>query len=265
MTSISPRLDGRRVAVTRGKQGEDALADRLRALGAEVLEFPAIAVAPPEAAAQAVVDAVLRRLEDFEWVVFASGNAVEQTLARLAAVGLGPEALSRLRLAAVGRATAEKLACAVRAPDVVPAEARGAALAEALAPHVRGRRVLVPRAEEGRPELVDGLQASGAHVVAPVVYRTVPAPAESLRPLGEAIERGEVDAVAFLSPSAVKSVVAALGPRASLLGRTVVAVIGPTTAEAAAAAGVRVDVQSAAARGEALADAIAARLGKRGG
>jgi uroporphyrinogen-III synthase/uroporphyrinogen III methyltransferase/synthase len=263
--TLAARLDGRRVAVTRGKQGEDALADRLRALGAEVLEFPAIAVAPPEAVAQAVVDAVLRRLEDFEWVVFASGNAVEQTLARLAAVGLGPEALSRLRLAAVGPATAEKLSRAVRAPDVVPAEARGAALAEALGPSVRGRRVLVPRAEEGRPELVDGLQTSGAHVVAPVVYRTVPAPPESLRPLGEALERGEVDAVAFLSPSAVKSVVAALGPRASLLGRTVVAVIGPTTAEAAAAAGVRVDVQPEAARGEALADAIAARLGKRGG
>ena len=121
------------MAVTRGRQGEDALADRLRALGAEVMDFPAIAVAPPEAAAQAVVDAVLRRLEDFEWVVFASGNAVEQTLLRLGALGIGPEALSRLRLAAVGPATAEKLARAVRAPDLVPAQSRGAALAAALA------------------------------------------------------------------------------------------------------------------------------------
>ena len=265
MTSTPPRLDGRRVAITRGKQGEDALAEGLRALGAEVLDFPAIAVAPPEAAAQAMVDAVLRRLEDFEWAVFASGNAVEQTLLRLGAVGLGPEALARLRLAAVGPATADKLASAVRPPDLVPAEARGAALAVALAPHVRGRRVLVPRAEEGRPELVEGLQAAGAHVVAPVVYRTVPAAPESLRPLGDALERGEVDAVAFMSPSAVRSVVAALGPRAPLLGRTVVAVIGPTTAEAATAAGLRVDVQPGAARAGALAEAIAARIGKRGG
>lgn len=263
MPPSPPRLDGRRVAVTRGRQGEDALAERLRALGAEVLDFPAIAVAPPEAAAQAVVDAVLRRVDDFEWAVFASGNAVDQTLARLAALGLGAEALSRLRLAAVGPATAEKLARAVRAPDLVPAQARGAALAEALAPHVRGRRVLVPRAEEGRPELVDGLRAAGAQVVAPVVYRTVPAPPESLAPLGDALARGQVDAVAFMSPSAVESVVAALGPRAPLLGRTVVAVIGPTTAQAAAAAGLRVDVQPAAARGEALADAIAASLGAR--
>lgn len=261
MTAAIPRLDGRRVAVTRGTQGGDALTERLRALGAEVLDYPAIAISPPDAATQAGADAVLRRLGDFDWVVFASGNAVEQTLSRLAALGLGPEALSRLRLAAVGPATAEALARAVRAPDLVPAEARGAALAEALGAQARGRRVLVPRAEEGRPELVDGLRAAGAEVVAPVVYRTVPAPAESLRPLADALERGEVDAVVFMSPSAVKSVAAALGARAELLGRTLVAVIGPTTAEAAAAAGLQVDVQPAAARGEALADAIAVRLG----
>ncbi len=253
------------MAVTRGKQGEDRLAERLRALGAQVLDVPAIAAAPPDEATQAATDAVLRRLDDFEWVAFASGNAVEQTVSRLAALGLGTEALSRLRLAAVGPATAETLARAVRAPDLVPAEARGAALAAALAPQVRGRRVLVPRAEDGRPELVDGLRAAGAQVAAPVVYRTVPAPADRLRPLGEALQRGEVDAVAFMSPSAVQSVVAALGPRAALLGRTVVAVIGPTTAEAAAAAGLRVDVQPAAARGEALAEAIAERLGARSG
>lgn len=263
MKAGTPRLDGRRVAVTRGKQGGDALTERLRALGAEVLDCPAIAVSPPDAAAQAAADAVLRRLDDFDWAVFASGNAVDWTLARLASLGLGPGELSRLRLAAVGPATAERLAGGVRAPDLVPPEASGAALAEALAAQVRGRRVLVPRAEEGRPELVDGLRAAGAEVVAPVVYRTVPAPPESLRPLADALDRGEVDAVVFMSPSAVKSVVAALGARAGLLGRTVVAVVGPTTAEAAAAAGLRVDVQPAAARGEALADAIAARLEAR--
>lgn len=263
MTAATPRLDGRRVAVTRGQQGGDALAQRLRALGAEVLDYPAIAISAPDEATRAAADAVLRRLDDFDWAVFASGNAVDWTLARLSSLGLGPAALSRLRLAAVGPATAEKLAGAVRAPDLVPAEARGAALAEALAAQVRGRRVLVPRAEEGRPELVDGLRAAGAQVAAPVVYRTVPAPPESLQPLGDALERGEVDAVAFMSPSAVKSVVGALGERAALLGRAAVAVIGPTTAEAAVAAGLRVDVQPAEASAEALAGAIAARLGPR--
>lgn len=258
-----PRLDGRRVAVTRGRQGEDALAARLRALGAEVLEFPAVAVEPPREAAAA--DAALRHLEDHDWAIFASRNAVARTLERLAALGIPAAVLGRLRLAAVGPATAGALARALRAPDLVPAEARGAALAAALAAEVRGCRVLLPRAEEGRDELVDGLLAAGARVVAPAVYRTVPVPPETLRPLGDRLERGEVDAVAFASPSAVRSVVAALGARAPLLARAAVAVIGPTTAEAARDAGLRVDVQPPDPGAEALADAIAARLGPRTG
>jgi hypothetical protein len=85
----------------------------------------------------------------------------------------------------------------LRAPDLVPAEARGEALAAALAPHVRGRRVLVPRAEEGRPELVDGLARAGADVVAPAAYRTVAAPPEALAPLGELLRAGAIDAIAW--------------------------------------------------------------------
>jgi len=72
-----------------------------------------------------------------------------------------------------------------------------------------------------------------------------------------------VDAVAFASPSAVRSVVAALGERAPLLGRAALAAIGPTTAEAIRAAGLRVDVQPSEYTAVALADAIAARLGAR--
>jgi uroporphyrinogen-III synthase/uroporphyrinogen III methyltransferase/synthase len=254
------RLDGRRVAVTRGKQGEDALSRRLRELGAQVLELPAIAIVPP--ADLGPLDAALRRLGEFQWVAFASANAVEQTLARMTALRVPPHALSALQLAAVGPATAERLAQAVRAPDLVPEESRGVALAAALAPRVRGKRVLVPRAEEGRPELVDGLAAAGADVTAPAAYRTAAVPPETLRPLGELLERGEVDALAFASPSAVRSVVAALGP--GRLSSTAVAVIGPTTAEAARAAGLRVDIEPRESTGAALAEAIAERIGPRG-
>ncbi len=251
------------MAVTRGKQGEDALSQRLRELGAEVVEVPSIAIAPPPPAVVARFDEILRDLGRFDWAVFASGNALEQTLARMAVLSIPIAALARLRLAAVGPATAERLARAVRAPDLVPPQARGEALASALVPHVRGRRVLVPRAEEGRPELVDGLEAGGAEVVAPVAYRTQSAPPESLRQLGDLLERGQIHAVTFASPSAVKSVVAALGDRVGLLERAVVAAIGPTTAEAIRAAGLKVDVQPSEASGRALADAVAERIGPR--
>ena len=228
-------LHGRTVAVTRGAGGEDALAARLRALGAEVLEFPSIALGPPEDPAP--LDAALRELPRFAWAAFASGNAVERTVARLDALGLPRTALADLRLACVGPATAARLGELVRDPDLMPSEHTGAALAAALARHVAGRAVLVPRAAEGRPELVDGLRAAGAEVVAPVAYRTVPAPPEALAPLGDLLAAGRVDAVAFASPSAVRSVAGALGARAPLLARALLGAIGPTTASAVCSAG----------------------------
>jgi uroporphyrinogen-III synthase/uroporphyrinogen III methyltransferase/synthase len=259
----APRLDGRTVVVTRSKGGEDALAARLRELGAAVREVPSIAFAPP--ADPAPLDAALRDLARFEWAVFTSATAVDRTLARLDALGIDPAGLRRLRLATVGPATAERLARAVREPDLVPAEAMGGAMAAALAPHVAGKRVLFPRPAEGRPELLAGLLAAGAEVTAVEAYRTLPAPAEAIRPLAAWLEAGEVQAIAFASPSAVKAVVAGLGERAALLRAVLLAAIGPTTSEALRDAGLEPGAQPARYTGADLADAIAARLAPRAG
>lgn len=257
----SLRLDGRRVVITRPQGSDDALGPRLRALGAEVVHFPAIAVGPPESTGD--LDRALRDLRSFAWVAFASANAVEWTARRMAEIGIPAASLAAPRLAAVGPATAEALTRAVRAPDLVPADARGEALAAALAPEVRGLKVLVPRAEEGRPELTEGLSAAGAEVTAPVAYRTLPADPETLQGLGDLLEQGRVDAVAFASPSAVRAVAAALGPRASLLARAAIAVIGPTTAEAVRQEGWPVSILPSYPGAAPLAEAIAARLGPK--
>jgi hypothetical protein len=88
----APRLDRRTVVVTRTKGGEDALAARLRELGATVRELRSIGFAPP--ADPAPLDAALRDLGRFEWAVFASATAVERTVERLAALGLDPAGLA---------------------------------------------------------------------------------------------------------------------------------------------------------------------------
>jgi uroporphyrinogen-III synthase/uroporphyrinogen III methyltransferase/synthase len=254
-------LRGRTIAVTRGEAaGGDPLAARLRELGAAVLEVPSIALADPES--WAPLDAALRELQRFDWVVFASGNGVDRALDRAAALGVALPGRD-VRLAAVGPATAERLAARWRAPDLVPSEARGEALAAALAPEVRGRRVLVPRAADGRPELVDGLVAAGAQVAAPAAYRTVAAPAAALAPLADALGRGAVDAVAFAAPSAVRSVLAALGGPGRLAGVTLAA-IGPTTAEALRTAGLAPPVLPERSTAVGLAEAIARRLAPAG-
>ncbi len=253
-----PRLDRRTVVVTRSKGGEDALAERLRGLGASVRELPSLVFAAP--GDPGPLDAALRAVDRFDWAVFASATAVERTVARMRALGLDPSALGRLRLAAVGPATAERLAREVRRADLVPEEARGEALAAALAPSVRGRKVLLPRPAEGRPELLEGLLAAGAEVAAVEAYRTLPAPPGRIAPLADWIEAGEVDAVAFASPSAVKAVVAGLGERAGALRRVLLGAIGPTTAEALREEGLVAGAVPGRYTGDGLAEAIAERL-----
>jgi uroporphyrinogen-III synthase/uroporphyrinogen III methyltransferase/synthase len=254
-------LAGRLVAVTRAVNGQDALAARLLELGAQVLEAPAIVLVPP--ASLEDLDRALRALEGVAWIAFASATAVERTVARAAELRIPPEVLARPRLAAVGAATAKRLTRLLRAPDLVPPQARGESLAAALAGEVRGLRVLVPRPEESRPELVEGLARAGAEVMAPVAYRSVPCPPESLEPLAAALRAGAVDAVVFASPSAVRSVVAALGPETRLLARSALAAIGPTTAAALRAHGLAVAVEPASSSGPALVDALAEHLGPR--
>ena len=255
----TPRLDRRTVVVTRAKGGEDALSARLRELGADVREIPSIAFAPP--ADPGPLDAALRDLSRFDWAAFASATAVERTLERLRGLGVPPTALGRLSLAAVGPATAASLARALRAPDLVPAEAKGEALAAALGERVRGRRVLVPRPAEGRPELVAGLVAAGAEVTAVEAYRTLPAPPETIAPLAAWLDAGEVAAIAFASPSAVQAIVAGLGARSALLRQATLAAIGPTTADALRAAGLAPAIQPSRYTGADLAEAIANHLG----
>ncbi len=251
-------LAGRTVVVTRRKGEEDALSARLAELGAAVRELPAIEFAAP--ADPAPLDAALRALDRFEWVVFTSATAVERTLERMRALGLELAQLGARRLAAVGPATADRLVRHVRAPDLVPSEARGEALAGELAPRVRGRRVLLPRPAEGRPETLEGLRAAGAELTVVEAYRTVPSPPGRIAPLAGWIEGGEIDAVAFASPSAVQAVVGALGPKAELLRRVSLAAIGPTTADALRAAGLSASVVPSRYTGAALAEAIAERL-----
>jgi len=245
--------------VTRAPLGQDVLSERLRELGAAVRELKAIALSPP--ADPGPLDDALLHLDRFRWVVFASATAVDRVLERSKELGVSRAALSARSLAAVGPATGARLLSEVRAPDLIPPEATGEALARSLGPFVGGKRVLLPRAAEGRPEILKGLSAAGAEVTAVEAYRTLPAPAETLICLASWIERAEVDAVAFASPSAVRAVFEALGPRAGLLGRVLLAAIGPTTAGALREVGLSAGVVADRHTGRDLADSIAASLG----
>ena len=100
-------LFGRRVVVTRARAQAGELSVELEKLGAEVLEFPTIEVRPPDDLGP--LDAAIRDLDSFDWLVFTSVNGVEAFVERLERHGLDLRAVPRdAKVAAIGPATAQR-------------------------------------------------------------------------------------------------------------------------------------------------------------
>jgi uroporphyrinogen III methyltransferase/synthase len=255
-------LFGRRVLVTRPRGQAGEIVDRLVALGAEPIEAPVIRIAPPDDAgplrgAAAAPDA-------YDWIVFTSVNAVEAFMGAVLEEGRDVRALKGPRLCAVGTATASRLADYGLKVDLVPDEFRAEAVAAAFTSlgGVEGARVLLPRADIGRDVIADQLRHAGAQITDVVAYRTVveDAPGNDDPDVYGQLLEGRIDVVTFASGSAVRAFAKIYGAEqvADLLKHTIVAVIGPTTADAARQLGIPVTIQPQAHTAAALVDAIAA-------
>lgn len=249
-------LAGRRVVVTRARDQAAAFVALLEARGARVIALPTIATEPAD---PADVDRAVAALETYEWIVFSSANVVRYFLERVAARGT-PHLPAALRVAAVGQATARLLAERGIRVDAVPEEFVGVRVAEAMG-DLRGRRVLLPRADIGRAETVQALEAAGATVEVVTLYRTVPAPPD---PAGLAALAEGVDAITFTSASTFTNLLPMLGDRAAvLLSPVVIASIGPVTSAAIRAAGLPVHVEPAEHTTAALAEQLDLYLASR--
>jgi uroporphyrinogen III methyltransferase / synthase len=212
-------LYGRTVAVTRARSQASALAARLRDLGADVVEAPAIRVRP--------LDGPLPDPAGFDLVCVTSPNGAELLLDRLP----DARALAGVTVAAIGPGTARALRERGIAADVVPDRAVAEGLVEALA-GTPVQRVLIVRAAEGRTVLRDALLERGAEVEEAVLYETVPEPLDPAARDAAA----SADYLLFASGSAVRFFAAAAGEEALRGPR--VASIGPATSAELRALGV---------------------------
>jgi uroporphyrinogen III methyltransferase / synthase len=250
-------LANRRVMITRPRRQAAELVRRLEACGASIIAFPAIRTLP--ALDQRPLHAAIERLPQYDWVVFTSANGVERFLDAAAALGHSPDILAGIKVAVAGPATAASLQRRGLEPTLVSGQYTGDALAEALCTHHRlsGARILLPRAERARPDLQRRLSLEGAWVEEVVAYRTVASGAGAAAARA-ALDVGGVDAITFLSPSAVDAFVASVGTE---VGRAVVAVIGPVTAEAARKHGLEVRVEARDHTVAGLIQALVAHMG----
>jgi uroporphyrinogen III methyltransferase/synthase len=219
-------LAGARVLVTRAAEEAAELEDLLRARGALPVSMPCIAFEDGPDVAR--IGEAVRERPDL--IVVSSPHGARRLLELVGPVDVP--------FAAVGAATGALLPGHVLVPE---GGAGAEALLARLAPLVRGRRVLVPRAERGTPALVEGLERAGALVEALTLYRTVvPQSADPavLRDLRE----GRIDAIAFTSGSGVRGFLALAGADAA--ARCAVVCMGGTAVGEAGAAGLRIDAAS---------------------
>lgn len=243
-------LFGQRVLVARPIDQAAAWADSLTELGAEVLIQPAIRIEdPPD---WRPVDDALDRLADYDWLVFSSSNGVRFLLRRLFARGFDLRRLGRVRLAAVGPATADALAEYHLRTDVTPDEFRAESLASALAVGAAGQRFLSIRASRGREVLADQLRSAGAVVDQIVAYSSIDV-AVADAPVKRRLAAGEIHWATVTSSAIARSLAALFGED---LRKVRLASISPITSATLRALGYEPAVEARAYTTTGLLEAI---------
>ena len=245
-------LFGKRIVVTRATQQAQALSEKLRELGADVIEMPATQVARLDLAP---LRAAVRDLSAYQWLILTSQNAVSIFWEQLLGERRDARALAGLRIAAVGPATAGALLEHGIAVDVIPERFVAEGLLEKMRERddVSGKRVLYVTAEGARDVLPRGLEELGAEVVVLECYRSI-LDGEGAARLARAIEAGKVDLATFTSGSAVRGYVEAVGE--NLAARIPAASMGPQTTQALRDAGIEARIEARESTIDGLVSAV---------
>ena len=248
-------LFGKTVLVTRSRPQASKMTEKLEAMGARVIELPAIRIDDPSDHYEAV-DAAISLIASYEWLIFTSVNGVDRFFDRLYAANKDARDLTGAHVAAIGKATAARLKDYGILADIVPKEYRAEGVTEALKNELApGERVLIPRAQEAREILPESLREYGATVDVVPVYETKEAEVDAAE-VKKMLAVGEIDFATFASSSTVRNLVHILGD-ASLLHKTKIVAIGPVTAETCDKFGLHVEAMPEEYTIDALTETVA--------
>jgi uroporphyrinogen III methyltransferase/synthase len=235
-------LSGKRILTTRAREQSGEFSTQLKKLGAEVVEFPTIEIAPPLRWEK--LDRAIDQLKSYDWVFFTSANGVNFFWQRLREKDKH-RLPSSLKVCAIGPATANQLKEKKISVDYMPKEFIAESILKGLGKmSIKGKRILLARAKKARDVLPKGLRKMGAEVDVVEVYRTVKPNAGAKR-LKKILTEERIDAVTFTSSSTVDHFVELLKKEdlKQLLKKITIACIGPVTAETAKGWGLKVKIQ----------------------
>ena len=235
-------LLGKRIVVTRAREQASDLVRQLSDLGADCLEYPTIKIVP--AKDPKLIDAALKNLSTYDWIVFTSVNGVKFFFERLFKTDRDVRTLNHLGTAAIGPATAERMYQFGLKSDIIPKNYRAESVVEAFRKeNLDGKKILLPRAGDARPVLPVELRNMGAVVDEVIVYLTEKV-SDNVDLLVKQLEEKTIDLITFTSSSTVKNFKNLLptGRFNQLIDGITIASIGPITTETAAELGFMVDI-----------------------
>lgn len=190
-------LAGRRILVTRSESQSAKLSDGITALGGVPVEVPVLKIVPPDSFQP--LDEALKHLDQYDWLILTSTNTMSAITARAQQFAVQPEKAAGLKVAAIGRATAQDAKNFGFRVDVIPQAQVAEGLVAALGDAVRGKRILLPRAAIARDVLPASLRDAGAFVDVVDAYRNV-IPETAVDDLRSALASC-IDAATFTSSS----------------------------------------------------------------
>ena len=258
-------LAGKTILVTRPEEGASRMGEMLADLGACVRVASMIRITEP--VNWTPVDAAIRALDAYQWIIFTSANGPKYLANRFDELGVAPGTISKdTSILAVGPATA---AAVEKYLGKAPGKIAGKYVAEGVVElfegeDMAGMRVLLARAKEGRDTIPKALSEKGATLDDVSVYQTVPIGREALREVWGELEAGKIDMLTFTSSSALEGFMRAAGEETAKkwMARASVASIGPATSATARKWGVAPDVEAAESTIRGMARAIVSYYAK---
>ncbi len=252
-------LFGKKIVVTRTQEKTGVFAEKLSALGAEVLEFPTIEIQPLSNFKE--MDRAIRNLKNYDWLVFTSVYGVEAFFDRLQKTHQkDARFLSQLKIAVVGPETKNRLLQYGISPDLFPKRYETLAIVEAFKkrfPDLKNKRILLVRARIAPPALETGLKKLGGQVSRVAAYNTK-FPKGLAPPMKDALKHQKIDFVTFTSSSTVENFIKILGLKQvkKMAKTTRFASIGPVTSKTLRRYGLKAACEAKVFTTEGLAAAI---------
>ncbi|MBE9161035.1 uroporphyrinogen-III C-methyltransferase [Tychonema sp. LEGE 06208] len=260
ISNNSQPLAGKTILVTRAASQSGQFSDRLQQLGARAIEMPALVIGAPST--WEPLDRAIAQLSSFHWLILTSHNAVDWFFERLQAKGKDARSLSGIKIAVVGKKTAESLRSHSLQPDFIPPNFVADSLVENFPDNLQNCKILFPRVESGgREVLVKEFTAKGAQVIEVPAYQSC-CP-ETIAPIAlAALQNKAVNIITFASSKTVHNFCNLIEKKPELslsedwLENVCIASIGPETSKSCLKLLGKVDVEATEYTLDGLTEAI---------